>query len=255
MNLTTDLHSVMVVGADADLIEHLDNEFQRLAIEICGGKRITIPSLVSVASVKKMLPQARLDSQLTHVAPTFPGLVEEMCLSPAACLPVYPMMREIAPTDNCCLTSRVKVFRYEGGCREPGTRLWEFNVREIVFVGTPQYVASSLDAAAEWTLKFAQRTLGHVRMATSSDAFTGDSEVSQVLERLQKANKLKREALWIGPHSVVPIASINNHLSHFSRIFGWSDEGRRTSGCVGFGLERWLHAVRHQATALRAISG
>jgi hypothetical protein len=163
-------------------------------------------------------------------------------MTPAACLPLYPVMQRLGLALNSCLTSRVKVFRYEEAKRERCVRTWEFNVREIVFIGDSAYVAERLEEVETWIQRFAISNQLPVDFIYSSDYFTGTSPKTSVMKKIQVTNQLKREVIWKGDAGSVALASLNKHLDHYSSMFGWGEDGKCESGCVGFGLERWLHA-------------
>ena len=67
-----------------------------------------------------------------------PGL----CLNPAACFPCYPTLagRRIGE-DGAAFSWKGRVFRYESRNLVGLDRLWEFNVRELVLVGSEDHVA------------------------------------------------------------------------------------------------------------------
>jgi hypothetical protein len=72
------------------------------------------------------------------------------CLNPAACFPSYEALegRQI-PETGTVLTWRGRVFRYESRNTTGLDRLWEFNVRELVFIGSNQFVLDCRGRAME----------------------------------------------------------------------------------------------------------
>ena len=66
--------------------------------------------------------------------------IDGMCLNPAACFPCYPTLTGKKFETGECYTWLGRVFRYESRNINGLDRLYEFNVRELVFVGTEEYV-------------------------------------------------------------------------------------------------------------------
>ena len=75
------------------------------------------------------------------------------CLNPAACLPCYFALQNQRLETNRCFSWNGRVFRHEASNLRGLERLWEYNVREIVFVGDPDYVE---DARAKGVSLMAQ---------------------------------------------------------------------------------------------------
>jgi seryl-tRNA synthetase len=65
--------------------------------------------------------------------------VDGMCLNPAACFPCYPTLKGNVYKTGECYTWMGRVFRYESRNINGLDRLYEFNVRELVFVGTEDF--------------------------------------------------------------------------------------------------------------------
>jgi hypothetical protein len=60
---------------------------------------------------------------------------------------------------------------------------------------------------------------------------------------MQKVNPTKKELVFGGD---LAIGSVNLHQDHFGATYEISRGGQDAfSGCVAFGLERWLYAVTH----------
>ena len=65
-----------------------------------------------------------------------------MCLNPAACFPAYPTFEgKTIGEEGLVVSWQGRVFRYESRNITGLDRLYEFNVRELVWIGTEEYVA------------------------------------------------------------------------------------------------------------------
>lgn len=159
-------------------------------------------------------------------------------LTPAACYHVYPRHRGERLTAACYLTIRNTCFRREA-YYEPLRRQWSFRMREIVCLGTRAEVAEFL-AAASKLVDALLRELGlSAPWAPATDPFFEPARNPQYLA--QKVQPTKHEARYGGD---LAIASVNMHEDHFGAAFGIERAGQpAASGCLAFGVERWLYAI------------
>lgn len=165
-------------------------------------------------------------------------------LTPAACVHVYPMLGNNYNRKNTCYTFNEKVFRYEGG-NYGDERLWEFAVREFVFVGRKEYVLKMLGKFKSLALEFSKKIDLNSELVSASDIFYPNSE-NKIREKLQLANDLKHELRIPYKDKNIAIASFNFHDTHFSKAFNFDDNNQIVTGCVGFGLDRWILCCNEQ---------
>ena len=95
-----------------------------------------------------------------------------MCLNPAACFPAYPTLsgRKI-DEDGHVMSWLGRVFRYESRNICGLDRLYEFNVREIVFVGTDEYVRGCRTKALPLVEELASTFDLDMKLQTATDPF------------------------------------------------------------------------------------
>lgn len=168
-------------------------------------------------------------------------------LSPSACFHVYEAYRGQTLPDNCTITLRQSVFRNEGRFNwEEFGRLRDYHVREIVFIGSPDYVEDSRRKTMEMTGQYMKRIGLSGTLISSADCFIIPQ--MQRFKRIQIQEKLKYEwRLLVGEQEDMAVASFNLHGTNFSRPFRIKVEGTDTvTGCVGFGLERMVLAFLSQ---------
>jgi seryl-tRNA synthetase len=178
-----------------------------------------------------------------------PGL----CLNPAACFPCYPTLtgRRIGP-EGAAFTWQGRVFRYESRNVAGLDRLWEFNVRELVFVGSDEHVAECRRRVLPVIGELAARLDLDCRIETASDPFF--ATVSAARTFWQRAQEVKNEIMLpIEPHGDgtprrIAGGSINLHGRFFGDRFGIAEADGETAatGCVGLGIERWVLAAFSQ---------
>jgi seryl-tRNA synthetase len=175
-----------------------------------------------------------------------PGL----CLNPAACFPCYPTLEgQRIGRDGAALTWQGRVFRYESRNLAGLDRLWEFNVRELVFVGSEEYVAACRRRVLSVIGELAATFDLECRIETANDPFF--ATVSAARTFWQRAQEVKNEIMLPiepGPDGAprsLACGSINLHGQFFGDRFGIAaaDGARATTGCVGLGIERWVLAA------------
>jgi hypothetical protein len=164
----------------------------------------------------------------------------EQALLPAACYPVYATLEGARLDAPALVTTRATCFRRERRF-VPLRRQWAFTMREVVCVGSEEEVTSllqrgrrlvtdlcaSLDVAQEWVV--------------ATDPFFRPAQQGRYL--YQRLNPVKHEAVV----DDLAIASVNRHHEHFGDAFEiCRDALSAQSGCLAFGLERWLAVVAHR---------
>ena len=162
-------------------------------------------------------------------------------LTPAACIHIYPLLKKEFKQD-ACYTTLERVYRYENGNFSDKERLWEFTVREFVFVGSETFVKGALNDLKQKSLLFAKEISDEAELSEACDSFLPSKE-NVIRQKLQLANHLKDELLLPLEDRKVAVASFNYHANHFSRPFEFDKQGKVVTGCVGFGMERWMLCI------------
>lgn len=165
----------------------------------------------------------------------------DLCLTPAACYPVYPAVAargRLAPGGVTVDAGGSYVFRHEPS-GDPA-RLQMFHQREIVRIGEPATVAAWRDAWRDRSVELLRAVGLDAEADVASDPFFGRS--GRLLARSQRAQELKFEVLVqiAGPEPTA-VASFNYHQDHFSSTYGIEvdgGDGTAHTACLGFGLER-----------------
>jgi len=166
--------------------------------------------------------------------------IHNKVLTPAACLHFYPML-EGQIINEKIITTRARVYRYEGNRHNEVGRYWDYTVREIVFVGSPEFVRNKLAEMQEKALDYARKITDQAQLVSASDVFF-DNRRNALKKKLQIANDKKVELIIPIDGEDVAVSSFNYHGNHFSMPFSFDNNNTIVSGCVGFGLERWLLA-------------
>jgi seryl-tRNA synthetase len=174
-------------------------------------------------------------------------------LSTAVCYHIYPQLggRTLAADRPLLLTAAGECYRHESEALQPLARQWAFQMREIVVFGTPEQVHDLRRVLIERTGAFATALRLRARIEPATDPFFGPQSRGKAL--LQQVKGLKHELRAPVEQGDLAIASFNDHEDFFGRAFDIRLEGGAFahSGCVAFGLERWVYALlcRHGPAA------
>jgi seryl-tRNA synthetase len=180
-----------------------------------------------------------------------PGAMKltDAALRPAVCLPIYRALEGTTlPERGMTVTTSGKAFRYESSNLGGMHRLWDFSMREIVFVGSAdlvserraQVVGAVVSLMKQWDLS--------CRLVSASDPFFATVRGTKAL--WQRSRDLKYEVMVDVGAEIGPIAagSINFAGTQFGHAFRITthDGQPATTACVGFGLERLVLALFSQ---------
>lgn len=174
----------------------------------------------------------------------------EACLSPAVCYHCYGFhANQTLPDSGTVYTICGKCFRYESSNITDLRRLWDFTMREVVFVGGRDYVLAEREKSIELMQVILEdlQLAGEIRTA-SDPFFIAPDAVSKTYFQLRSDSKFEM-SLMLPNNERVAVGSHNYHSDFFGKAFntGIVDAGPMHSVCVAWGLERWTYAflVQH----------
>lgn len=179
----------------------------------------------------------------------------EYALPSAACYNIYLHLSGTVLEQARTVTTVANCFRNETGYDEL-RRLWGFTMREIVCIGRREDVEAHLVRFKERVLAFGDRLGLGLSTQTGTDPFYEPQSSRAVMQQLfpQKEEFLYQGSLAIG--------SLNFHRNFFGeRCDIRTGDGQHAfTGCVAFGLERWLHALTDRfqqdvEAAVAAVAG
>ncbi len=172
----------------------------------------------------------------------------DLAICPSCCYHCYEAMEgwEL-PRSGRAVTAVLNCHRYEAGNLTTLSRLRSFHMREVVFVGHPEYVRECRRRLDELILGWAKDWEVDCTFENANDMFfTDDYAVKASFQRQQEA---KRELRLLVPQESKRIACASNnfHATTFGKAFNITCEGRPVaSACLGVGLERLVYAVISQ---------
>jgi seryl-tRNA synthetase len=201
----------------------------------------SFPHLAVVAS--RIRPE-RLDAHYARGGSVAQGIPAgdlmdgQYVLPSAACYNVYLHLAGTALDGPRYVTTVATCFRNENRYDEL-QRLWSFSMREIVCLGTAEEVQRHLGAFKERILGFAAGLGVELDVEVASDPFYQPGSSRALMQKLfpQKEEMVYGRSL--------AIASLNFHRNFFGErcAIRTADGQPAFTGCVAFGIERWLHAL------------
>lgn len=240
---------------ETKLFKYLDRSFINLASDY-QVQEWEIPTLINSDVLRKCGYFETMPNQLTPIGYIKREAIENVILggrareedvslgtlylAPAACLHVYPMLEKTIVEDTV-ITVKGHAFRYEDCDFKEGKRQWDFTIREFIAVGKPEFVKNFLEYFKHKSLEFAKSCELDCQVNVACDLFFPNKQ-NNLMKMRQKANGLKYELIL--QEEELAIGSFNYHGFHFSKPFHFDQNGEVVSGCVGFGLDRWINSLQ-----------
>lgn len=264
-------------GRARELMEHIAHSLAELAMEETSDEW-SVPSGISFGTLERAQYFASFPQWLTaasHLSASslvLEGIANsdspataarnamerpDAALSPAVCYHTYERLAGQRLTSPTLMTAEGVCWRHEGDRLSPLERGWAFRMREIVCLGTSADVEEFRQRWMGRSLAFAASLGLTVEIVQATDPFFAPTARGK--SALQRIKALKHELVVRFPDGrPLALASFNNHELFFGESFGISlNSGEvAASGCVAFGIERWLlavlaaHGVDYDATEL-----
>lgn len=192
----------------------------------------------SINEVANASAEARSQAILSALAPP------THLLSPAVCFHTYAWLADRALEQPVTVTALGRCFRWESTNFATLERLWDFSLREIVFVGDPAWIEDRRQQTLVAVQGIVERLGLDAWIETANDPFfVGNFAAKRYHQLMTQAKFELRLALPYAGTSLAA-ASFNIHADFFGRSFQVKrGDGFASTGCVGFGLERWVWAM------------
>ena len=255
------------------LFRYLDGRLRAIALGLAGAREYRYPTLLPTSALDRFgyfgsFPQfpmfvTRLHNDL-DVYRSFVARYQaerrlpddlfahcanrDYCLPPTMCYHSFHQFQGRRLAGDQVITARGKAFRYESRYHTSLERLWDFTIREIVFLGSPQFAAECRTAVMRQAFSLMEELELTGRCEVASDHFFTNAETASKIFS-QRLMELKFELLLpVAADRSVAVGSFNLHGGFFGESFDirGPDGAPVTSGCVGFGLERLVHAFLSQ---------
>ncbi len=253
----------------AGLLDYFEDRYHAVAVDM-GARPYRFPAMISPAYLEKVkyfdnFPHSL--SFVTHLredldviakfskdAHAQDGCVHtesdafakaQAMLSPTVCHHLYmALANSTVPEDGIIATAFGNCFRYESSNMASLERLWNFTMREIIFVGAADFVQDGLDRAQVAMNEILDEMDLAYRIETANDPFFIGNYRDQAA--YQSAFELKFEVRMSLPYKKDTLAagSYNRHRDFFGRTLDilLPNGSPAETGCVGFGCERLAFA-------------
>lgn len=170
-------------------------------------------------------------------------------LSPAVCYHLYFANADrTIPEGQITATAVGNCFRYESINLSSLERMWDFTMREVIFVGSKEFVLNNREKAREVVRVILEEIGLAYKVESANDPFFIGEFRKQAA--FQSAFQLKYEIRASLPYksSTLAVGSFNYHQDFFGRHLNISlpDDSPAHTGCVAFGLERIAFAFLSQ---------
>lgn len=255
------------------LIDRLDRRLRSFALDLDDATEYRYPTLLSTAALDRFgyfgsFPQLVMFATRLHTDfDVYRDFVDDYrvggldgadvlsrcqdvscCLPPTMCYHTFDQLSGTQVVGDRVVTSVGKVFRHESRYERGLERLWDFTIREIVFLGSPSSVEARRQTFLNRTCRWIEELGLAARVEVASDHFFASPDApGKVLA--QRMRDLKLELLMpVAPDREIAVASFNLHGTWFGECFDITDSsgGAVSSACAGFGLERLAYAFVRQ---------
>ena len=253
------------------LMDYFDRQLRAIAVDLLGGREYRYPTLIPTEVLDRCgyfnsFPQylmfvTRLHSDVDTYRQFLDsykatGDVREFalsqcqnldyCLPPTMCFHTYHQFRntQFAPGENRVVTAKGKSFRFESRYHRTLERLWDFTIREIVFMGSREHVLECRQTFMRHAFQLMEQ-LGMTGFCeVANDPFFCNEDTAAKIWS-QKMLELKYELRAnVTQDRTIAVGSFNFHEEFFGHSFHIQrdDNDWIRTGCVGFGLERLTYA-------------
>jgi seryl-tRNA synthetase len=168
-------------------------------------------------------------------------------LSPTVCYHTYAWLADKPLTAPTVVTAINRCFRWEAANFATAERLWDFSMREVIFAGEPAWIEDQRRAVIAAVQKIVDRLALDAWIETANDPFFVTQFAAKRYYQLITQAKLELRLSLPYAGTSLAAASFNLHADFFGRAYGIgraaTGEGFASTGCVGFGLERWVWAL------------
>jgi seryl-tRNA synthetase len=168
-------------------------------------------------------------------------------LSPAVCFHCYAWLQHTDQPSPRAFTAIGKCFRYESGSLSGLERLWDFTMRELIFIGSEDEVLTQRQRAIDEIVPLLDSWGLSYEIRSATDPFFIEEYATA---SFQLAFDLKFEVRARLPYKnkTLAVGSFNYHQDYFGRSLHIrrSRDQPVCTGCVGFGMERLTLAFLSQ---------
>jgi hypothetical protein len=242
MNISAPIRTSDAISA----LEQLDARLRDWALE-CESEERQYPVLIDAAMLRKaeypdafphLLMGASTAAEAEAPFDDKNAVLTKWFLSPAVCYHAFAEFSGKVLEREVVITARGHCFRNEAANELiPGRRQVEFQMRELIFLGTESRIRERLAECQTVVAELAETAGLESTWCPASDPFFLPRARGKAVMQRMLGTKLEL-CLSCG----LAIASINRHGTFLAERFGikLSDGSPAQTACVAFGLDRWV---------------
>lgn len=256
--------TVSFKGVYADLVGVLDDLFAALSTDLMAAEQHRFPTLLGSSVLERggyldsfpnlLMTVHRLrntpdDFELFRRHRRGGGTLRDLgsatvpveyCLPPTMCYYVYDGMADTRVDSLRVFTAVGSSFRFEHRYESPFRRLWDFTIRETVWVGGREEVRSGLHGYRELVTALCDDLDLAGTCETAHDPFFLADNGAAMAAAQQMIGSKSELRLSLGDGESVAAASFNAHGEYLASAYGigLADGALASTACVGVGLER-----------------
>lgn len=259
----------LLSGVVLDLFSYFDRYFMELGRKL-GGAEVRYPQMIGVDVLKRCQYFSSFPHHVTFCShlredvdvltsfadkqargeefPFEEGLrPPAYAINPAVCFHTYHSLADQDIKTPRVVTTVARCFRYESTAMTSLERLWDFTMREIVFVGPAPWVREQRNLSLEAMTRFVEGLGLRAWIEAANDPFFINNFVAKKYHQLLTEAKYELKLSLPFTGGALAAASFNYHEDFFGRAFDVALDGHPVhTGCTAFGIERWVFAFLSQ---------
>ncbi|MBO34390.1 MAG: hypothetical protein CMM74_15680 [Rhodospirillaceae bacterium] len=168
----------------------------------------------------------------------------ELVHNPSTCYHCYASRRGGQVDANTAITAITKCHRFEAANHKEFGRLLEFSMREIVFLGHPDYIRDRRIESLRLIQELAEDWRMFGELVQSNDPFFTTDFSAKAVHQQRMAMKFEYRMTIPGQEKKLSVLSSNLHGVTFAKAFSMKrPKGPLHTGCLAFGIERMALSI------------
>jgi hypothetical protein len=196
--------------------------------------------------LEQFASRARLEDG--QVQPDYEELEKSsLAHNPSTCYHCYAVREGHRLNDDEVATGITRCHRYESSNHNEPGRLMEFSLREVMFIGSAEFVRETRETTLEMIKQWATDWQIFGELLPANDPFFTNDYEAKAVHQHRLAMKYEYRAELSGPQDTLAVLSSNLHSATFGKAFDIRVRNMRANtGCLGFGLERLAIVIASQ---------
>jgi hypothetical protein len=234
-------------GKYIDLYNEIQIKTKKFVEEIFDGEELWTPSILSPDNAERSNYLDSFSNQAQMIHRHLDGSDIGMN-SPTVCYNLYALYANDVVDGNKTYVMTGKCNRFEKGELNDLTRLIQFTGQEIVHIGSDNYVEGCFIKSVNYVKQIFDYLELDYKFESANDPFFGvKSEIKKRAQRVH-GSKIEYKLYFPNEDKYLPVGSFNFVGKAFHDRFNIKNSQTKdvSSGCWGWGLERFVYALISQ---------